>query len=149
MIFGNIAHLDEYSFLDKMILQGLGYARDNDLSSLEKGRYEIYGDKLYFNVAQYTTAPEEERSYKAHKAYIDIHYMIEGTERIQVAFVSNMKKGEFQAEDDYLPVSGSAVASVILKEGDFLICYPEDGHCPGIQTEDPMPIKKTIFKVAI
>lgn len=149
MIFGNINHLDEYSFLNENIIRGLHYAAANDMLSLEKGRHDICGDELYFNIAQYTTAPAEEKIYETHKAYIDVHFMIKGTERIDIAFVSNMEQGEYQPEDDYLPVSGTAVAGAIMKEGDFLVCYPEDGHCPGIQIDGPLAIKKAIFKVAV
>lgn len=149
MIFGNINHLDEYLFLDKKIIQGLRYAIANDMFSLERGRHNINGDELYFNVAQYITAPAEEKKYEAHKSYIDVHFMIKGTERIDIAFVSNMEQGEYEAEGDYLPVSGSAVASVTMRDGDFLICYPEDGHCPGIQVNSPESIKKAIFKVML
>lgn len=149
MIFGNINHLDEYPFLDEKIIQGLRYASSNDMQSLETGRHNICGDDLYFNVAQYTTAPAEEKMYEAHKAYIDVHFMIKGIERIDIAFVSSMEQGEYQPECDYLPVSGTAVAETIMKEGDFLVCYPEDGHCPGIQVDEPLAIKKAIFKVSV
>lgn len=149
MIFGNIHKLDEYSFLEENILRGLRYALENDILPLEKGRHDIDGDQLYFNVAEYTTAPAEEKKYEAHKAYIDVHYLMKGTERIDVAFVSNMEQGEYEAEGDYLPVSGTPVAGAVMVPGDFLVCYPEDGHCPGIQVRGPEAIKKAIFKVLL
>ena len=41
------------------------------------------------------------------------------------------------------------IASVILREGDFLICYPSDGHRTAVQVGEPETIKKAIFKVKI
>ena len=38
---------------------------------------------------------------------------------------------------------------MILKENDFLICYPTDAQRPGIAPESPEMIKKAVFKIAI
>lgn len=149
MIYGNITNLKEYCFLDKNILRALNYASENDLSVLEKGRHDIDGDELYFNRAEYTTCPAEEKKYEAHRAYIDVHYAISGTERIDVAFVPEMSQGEYEPEGDYLPVEGKPTAQVIMRPGDFLVCYPMDGHCPGIMADGPERIKKAIFKVRL
>lgn len=149
MIYGNIHNREAFGPLNPDILRGLQYAIEHDMTAFETGRHDIDGDKLYFNVAEYTTAPTEEKKYEAHRAYIDVHYLIRGTERIDIAFVSNMEQGEYEAEVDYLPVDGSATASVIMNPGDFLVCYPEDGHCPGIQVKGACAIKKAIFKVLL
>lgn len=149
MIYGNIKDLSHYLFLEPRVLKCLEYARDHDLAPLEKGRHDICGDAMYFNVAQYTTGPSDEKMYEAHKAYIDIHYMIQGEEAIEIAFVSNMEQGVYQPEGDYLPVAGTAAASAVLRPGDFLICYPEDGHKPGVQVDGPVTLKKAIFKAAV
>lgn len=149
MIYGTISRLDRFGPLEPGVLRALEYARSHDLSPLEKGRHEVDGDALYFNVAEYTTGPSGEKAYEAHRAYIDVHYMIRGEEQIEVAFVSRMERGEYQPEGDYLPVSGAAAARAVLREGDFLVCYPEDGHKPGVQIDAPRAIKKAIFKVAV
>lgn len=149
MIYGTISQLDRFGHLEPAVRRSLEYARAHDLAPLEKGRHDVDGDALYFNVAEYTTGPSEEKAYEAHRAYIDVHYMIQGEEQIEVAFVSRMEQGEYQPEGDYLPVSGTAAACVTLREGDFLVCYPEDGHKPGVQTGAPRAIKKAIFKVAV
>ena len=40
-------------------------------------------------------------------------------------------------------------ASVTLKPGDFLICYPEDGHRTAVIADKANALKKAIFKVKI
>lgn len=149
MIYGTVNQLHRFGPLEPGVLRALEYARAHDLSPLEKGRHDIDGDALYFNVAEYTTGASGEKSYEAHRDYIDVHYMIRGEERVEVAFVSSMEQGEYQPEGDYLPVSGTAAACATLRPGDFLVCYPEDGHKPGVQADAPMGIKKAIFKVAV
>ena len=76
--------------------------------------------------------------------------MLHGTEQIDLNFIQNMELKEFVAKDDFLPMEGEKNASVVLTDGDFLVCYPSDGHrtavCAG---EKPETIKKAIFKVKI
>ena len=52
-------------------------------------------------------------------------------------------------KDDFLPLEGEKKASVILQDGDFLICYPSDGHRTAVAVDGPETIKKAIFKVLI
>ena len=47
-------------------------------------------------------------------------------------------------------IEGNKNSSVVLTDGDFLICYPNDGHRTAVQAGDkPETIKKAIFKVRI
>ncbi|WP_300276181.1 YhcH/YjgK/YiaL family protein, partial [Peptacetobacter sp.] len=59
-------------------------------------------------------------------------------------------QNEYQEEGDFLPLDGEAVNSeVILRKGDFLVCYPEDAHMTALKVEEKSSIKKAIFKVII
>lgn len=76
--------------------------------------------------------------------------MIHGNEQIDLNFIQNMDVKEFVEADDFLPMDGEKNASVVLTDGDFLVCYPSDGHRTAVQAGDqPEKIKKAIFKVRI
>ena len=132
MIFGNIQNLEEYPFLEEQIKECFAYAREHELVSYEKGSHEIDGDRLFVNVVEYTTTTAEERFWEAHRQYLDLHLMLRGTEK-----------------DDFLPMDGEKNSSVILRDGDFLICYPSDGHRTAVAVDGPETIKKAIFKIRI
>ena len=149
MIFGNIQHLEEYSFLDKAIQECFEYADTHDLSGYETGRHEMDGERLFVNIVQYTTAAEEERFWEAHRQYLDLHLMLHGTEQIDLNFISNMEQKDYQPKDDFLPLEGAKNSSVILREGDFLICYPNDAHRTAVQVNAPETVKKAIFKIFV
>lgn len=149
MIFGNIQNLEEYSFLGNEIKECFAYLKENDLMAFEKGCHEIDGDRLFVNVVEYTTATAEERFWEAHKNYLDMHVMLCGEEQIDINFIDNMNVKEFVEKDDFLPMEGEKNASVILREGDFLICYPNDGHRTAVKVREAMNIKKAIFKIFI
>lgn len=91
----------------------------------------------------------EERFWEAHKNYLDVHLMLHGTEQIDLNFIHNMKLKEFVQKDDFLPMNGEKNSSVILRNGDFLICYPSDGHRTAVAVGESQKIKKAIFKVRI
>ena len=149
MIFGNIDNLEEFSYLEKQIMECFAYAKSHDLASYEKGSHEIDGDRLFVNIVEYTTTTPEERFWEAHKNYLDVPVMIHGTEQIDLNFIRNMDVKEFVEKDDFLPMEGEKNSSVILRDGDFLICYPGDGHRTAVAVDGPEQIKKAIFKVSI
>lgn len=149
MIFGNIQNLEEYPFLEEQIKECFAYAREHELVSYEKGSHEIDGDCLFVNVVEYTTTTAEERFWEAHRQYLDLHLMLRGTEQIDLNFIQNMDVKEFVEKDDFLPMDGEKNSSVILRDGDFLICYPSDGHRTAVAVDGPETIKKAIFKIRI
>ncbi|SFE63615.1 YhcH/YjgK/YiaL family protein [Peptostreptococcus sp. D1] len=149
MIFGNIKDLGEYSFLESQIKECFDYYKRNDLKSFGKGSYEIDGKRLFVNIVEYVTTSPDNRFWEAHKNYLDLHLMLDGCEQIDLSFIDNMKQGEFVDKDDFLPLEGQKNSSVVLSEGDFLICYPADGHMTAIAVDKPHKIKKAIFKIKI
>lgn len=149
MIFGNLKHLEDYPFLDSAVKECFAYAKENNLLSYEKGSHPIYGDRLYVNIAEYETTVPENRFWEAHKKYLDLHLILRGEERIDIAFIENMKQKDYVEQDDFLPLEGKAVASAVLCENDFMICYPCDGHMTGLAADKPLTLKKAIFKIRI
>ncbi|MBO5154529.1 MAG: YhcH/YjgK/YiaL family protein [Eubacterium sp.] len=149
MIFGNINNLKEFPFLEEQIKECFAYAKSHDLNSYEKGSHEIDGDRIFVNIVEYTTTTPKERFWEAHKNYLDVHLMIHGTEQIDLNFIQNMDVKEFVEKDDFLPMDGEKNSSVILRDGDFQICYPSDGHRTAVEVNGPEQIKKAIFKVRI
>lgn len=149
MIYGNTAQLRDYEFLDEQLKECFAYVKDHDLSSFEKGSYVIDGERLFVNIVEYTTTTAEDRFWEAHKKYLDVHVMLHGTEQIDIGFIQNMEQKEFVEKDDFLPLEGEKSGTVILRDGDFLICWPGDGHRTAVAAEEPETIKKAIFKVRI
>ncbi len=149
MIFGNIHDLDQYSFLTDAIKECFAYAKEHRLQDYEKGCHEIDGKRLYFNRVEYTTTTPENRFWEAHRQYLDVHLLLEGQEQIDLNFIQNLEQGEYVEADDFLALNGEKNSSVVLREGDFLICYPVDGHRTAVEVNGPETVKKVIFKVLI
>lgn len=149
MIFGNIENQKEYAFLEDKIKKCFTYYKENDLMSLDPGRHDIDGDELFVNIVEYETTKPENRFWEAHKNYLDLHLLLDGKEQIDLNFLKNMTLGEYIKVEDYQKIEGDKNSSVILNQGDFLICYPNDGHMTAIAVDKPTKIKKAIFKIKI
>lgn len=149
MVFGNIKDLKDYGYLEANVLKCFEYAKSHTLIDYEKGSHEIDGDNLFVNIVEYETTTPENRFWEAHRQYLDLHLMLRGPEQIDVNFIDNMMQKEFVEKDDFLPLEGEPNSHVILNEGDFLLCYPKDGHRTAIQVGTPILIKKAIFKIKI
>lgn len=148
MITGNLTQSREY--LPELIQKCLEYAVAKDLANAETGRYEIDGDRVYVNVSEFTTCDQiDTRLWEAHRKYLDIHLILRGSERIDMAFLKDMQPKEYKEASDFLHMEGDKSATVVLKEGDFLVCYPEDAHRPCLAPGAPELIKKAVFKILI
>jgi len=149
MIFGNIEDKGQYVFLTEAVIECLTYAKEHSLLNYEKGSHEIDGKRIYVNIAEYTTTAPENRFWEAHREYLDIHLMLRGQEQIDLNFIRNMSLGEYVPEDDFQALDGEKNCSVILREGGFVICFPEEGHRTAVEVNGPETLKKAIFKVHI
>lgn len=149
MIFGNIRDWTSYEWLEKGIRECFAYARDHDLAAYEKGSHPIDGDRLFVNIVEYKTTVPKERFWEAHREYLDLHLMLSGREKINLNFIENLEQKEYVPKDDFLALEGKENSHVVLEAGDFLVCYPKDGHMTALQEEQPEDIKKAIFKIKI
>ena len=149
MIFGNIQNLREYLCMEDGIFECFNYAKENELSAYDRGCHEIDAKRIFVNIVEYETVKPKDRFWEAHRQYLDVHLMLEGTEQIDLNFIQNMDVKEYAAKDDFLSMDGEKNGSVILKPGDLLVCYPTDAHRTAVAADKQENIKKAIFKVKI
>ncbi|MFA3782444.1 YhcH/YjgK/YiaL family protein [Melioribacteraceae bacterium 4301-Me] len=147
MIFDQIENAHLYFPLGEKIRQGLSYLIETDFSKISKGKYPIDGDDVFALVDQYNSKPLSAGKWEAHKRYIDIQYVINGVENIGFGKIKDMKIiEEYNTEKDIMFLEGKG-NFVKVKEGHFVILFPDDIHMPGISVDDPATVKKVVIKV--
>lgn len=149
MIIGNIKNLKEFIYLPDDVRACFEYAANHDLAALSAGSYPIDGDLLFVNINEYETTGVENRVWEAHRQYLDLHLMLHGKEQIDFNFIGNMEQHDYVEKEDFLPMDGKPNGHIVLTDGDFMICYPNDAHRTAIQVQGPEKIKKAIFKIKI
>lgn len=127
------------------------FMKEYNLTQLPLGKH-IISDDVYVSVEEYDTVESNEKKYESHREYIDLQYVIHGTELIEVSDVTNLRKATvYDKEKDIIfyenTIFENKVERVVLKAGDFVVLYPEDGHKPGIKFDNRQHVKKAVFKI--
>ncbi len=153
MIIGNIDKLaDEFNSYPPAIKRGLQFLRETDFTKLPPGRYEIDGDAIYATLQHYQTRCSDECRPEAHEKYIDIQYVVKGSEYLGwcVAAPDLEIDQTYDAAKDLvfykklLPES-----NVLLTERMFAVLYPQDVHRPCCMVDNASPVIKVVVKIAV
>lgn len=148
MILSDLKHSERIEPLHPLFKKLFDYVKSHDLLHAEPGRIEIDGDNLFINNVSAQGVPAERQPLEAHRSYIDVHILLEGSERIgwkSIEEVRNLTK-PYEAESDCALYAEPASAYVDLTPGQFLVVYPEDPHAPLIGNG---AIRKLIGKVRL
>ena len=117
------------------------------LSELGTERVSLLGDDVYCTKFTYSTVPDEESFFEAHARYLDIHIMLEGSERIEIASPTTLEQTEAKPENDFWAYRGAGRHSLVLAPGEFLVVFPDDAHKLKMQVDGPRTVTKAVFKV--
>lgn len=117
------------------------------LSSLGEERVELKGEEVYCTKFTYETVPEEEAFFEAHRLYLDIHLMLSGSERVEIA--SPAALAQFDHQGDFYAYRGEGRHSIVLSPGDFLVVFSDDAHKIKMQVDGPETVSKAVFKIKI
>lgn len=147
MIFDTLKNIENYAGLGR-VYDGLQLLAKTDFSALEAGKYTVDGDNLFYIVQTYETKAETTLP-EAHKAYIDVQFVVEGEEDIGFAQLTD-KTPEIptDAQGD-VKFYDSPVQLCRLRAGDFAVFYPNDLHAPCRAVTAPAFCKKVVVKVKI
>lgn len=151
MIVTTLKESAKYHALGEGIQKGLEWLKENDIRSMEDGRYEVDGDDVFVLVQRYTTRLIDDTWFEGHLKFIDIHYVAEGVEYF--CYTPLERAGspvtEYDnVEDDFLYHKDYETA-VLMKEGDVVIVYPEDVHMPQRRALFPSEVVKACIKIAL
>ena len=132
--------------------RAFAFLEENRENSFEDGRIEIDGDRIYANVETYETKSYADTRFESHEKYIDIQYMISGTETMEVTERSKVDVSEvYDVERDVTFYSGNCVGRYrTITDGEFLIFRPEDVHRPCVSANGiKQSVQKMVIKVKI
>ena len=149
MIFDNLKHVDNYSFLSENFKKAFDFLKNTDLSKLEVGKGEIFGREVHYSVTEYLTK-DEPAFFEAHDNYADIQVIISGNERIDYFYRPEGEiTVEYNPEKDILRLDCKNYSALKIKEGEFAVFLPHDAHRPNLSDEKQESVKKIVVKVKI
>ena len=150
MIYGKLNELKKYQNVNSSFKEAFAFFE----KWLEQGNFSLgkieVSEHVYMNVMEYDTKPLEGSFFEAHQEYIDIQVILKGTESFYITNKDDLKlQTSYQKDGDFALFSGIPTCSLILQEGNFVICFPEDGHTPSIATDIPTKVLKVVIKVRV
>ena len=150
MIFDTMENCERYYGVNPNFEKGFNFIRKAVKENLPKGKYEINGKDVYASVQEYDTKPVENCKFEGHRNYIDIQFIISGTEIMDSADIYKAQLNSvYNDEKDvefYAPVDNAC--RLVVEEGEYAIFMPNDIHRPGIAPNNVgAPTKKIVVKI--
>jgi biofilm protein TabA len=148
MIIDKLQNAKSYYNMHPAFEKAFAFLRQDNLAELAPGRYDIDGDKLFCSISKGPGRSRSEAKLEAHRKYIDIQYVIAGTDEmgykptadckfIDTVYDANADIGFFQDQpDNWIPVPA----------GSFVIFFPQDAHAPLVSDQE---IHKAVLKIAV
>lgn len=119
-----------------------------DLAELKAGQYEVLG-RTYAKVQIDRT--REVVNYEDHHNVIDLFYIVEGEELINVCKpedLTELVSAYNEKKDVELYKSAKNSHPVVLTKGKYIILFPSDAHQPMLPPDGkPAPIHKIVLKI--
>ncbi|MCH2154706.1 MAG: YhcH/YjgK/YiaL family protein [Opitutales bacterium] len=142
MIIGSLNQLKTLSPVTPWI-QSIKALEALTLDSNE-GISNISGNDHFINVHSYSTRKREDCRFENHQRTIDLQFIIEGRETIDITPIGNLEAdGDYDEANDFQfhsMLAPNKYSSIELTPGLVAIFFPEDPHRPQIAYK-----KKSVF----
>jgi len=136
--------------IEQRVQDAINYIEKLDKNFLSIGKYEV-NDIFYYIVQEYDTKPIEECNLESHRRYIDIQWIIEGKEELDMADISGLVLAtEYDEQRDVMfwkPRNGMIKA--VLQKDSYIVLYPKDAHRGCMSVGNTDHVKKIIGKVKV
>ena len=149
MIYAKQKDAPAYRGIHPNLNLALAHITPEFLASVGSERVELKGDDVYATRFTYETVPAEESFFEAHKQYLDIHIMAEGSERVEIAPPEALAEFDRVEANDFYAYRGEGDYKLTLSPGDFLVVFPGDAHRIKMQADGPETVTKAVFKIRI
>lgn len=146
MICDKLNNLKIYEKIDRDFALAASFLEGLSIDC-ECGRYDL-SPTCFVSISEYDTVPLCTKEFESHKRYIDLQYIISGTELFSWAEVSQLKLSRpFGDTDCAFYELGAAPNRMWLSAGDFAIFFPDDAHAPCGCEAEPCHVKKAVVKI--
>lgn len=148
MILDILENANSYESLNNAFGQAFDFLRRDDLASLEDGRHEIDGDRVFAIVAREKGRSRESAPLEAHRRYIDIQMVIDGKEEMGWRPLASCAapRADYDGKADLAFFNDTPDAWVTVNAGSFVVFLPADAHAPLVSKR---AIHKVVVKVAV
>lgn len=128
-------------------------AIDEDFFKIKENEVikEMLTDDIFVLKQAYKTKDREECFFESHKKYIDIQYIVKGSEVMDVSNLEELEIiEEYDEKKDFIKYSSTnSFSSLLIKEKELAIFYPSDAHQPCVKNIKNEVVYKAVIKLPI
>lgn len=128
MIIDDFKHIELYSSMLPNLDKGLTAIKEaQEKGGLNEGTYTFQGG--FFKVQKGVTKAFTEGTFEAHKKYIDVQILLDGSEEIAWKDLGDLTEViPYDEEKDAARYNGTFEHSIMINKGMFWAAFPHDGH---------------------
>ena len=148
MVIDHLKNAALYAGMHPRMKDAFRYLQKTDFSKIEPGRYEIDGADLFVLIQHYDPKLREKARWEAHRKYIDVQYVLSGSELFGYAPLERLSSVAYDEAKDFHELKGNG-DFLQAPAGTFLILFPQDAHMPGIAGPASQFVKKIVVKILL
>ena len=146
MIIDTVDNLEKYAAVNPLFPKVVEFLKNNNLETMEPGKYEIVGKDLFVNITIAKGKTPDQAVIETHNKMIDIQIPVTAAETFGYTQREMLPEAVYNEEKDITKIPDLAADSyVTCQPGMMAIFFPQDGHAPCIAGVEEL--KKAIFKV--
>ena len=150
MILCPISEFPRYRQLHPLFPAVERFLTDTDLRAVPEGRLDLEGNELYvISAPQAHTRPAVETPLEAHRVYLDVQVVLEGTDIMGWSPLAACQRESvpYDPVKDIIFFSDAPASLVAVTAGHLMVFFPEDAHAPLIG--DGQSVKKLVVKIRL
>jgi biofilm protein TabA len=149
MVLDKLANANLFYTLHPLFEQAFNYLRETDLATVPTGIHEIIGKKLFAIISDGPGVTEQEYKLEVHQKYIDIQYVIAGTDRMGWKDLAqcDAPNDPYNEERDAAFFPDKTSSWFYVPAGSFTIFYPYDAHAAMVTGDTT--VRKVVLKIAV
>lgn len=150
MIVDSLKNASLYQDISPLLRLGFDYLRTFDPETRD-GRIRIAGDDLYVLVQSFWPDPPEKRRFEAHRDYLDVQWVFQGSETIYIEQKERLTpETSYDSDRDiHFFRNPKSFSGIVLQPGDFALLFPQDAHKPCCMAHEPDMVRKAVLKIRI
>ena len=147
MVIDHLSNAQFYFGADPVLKEALKFLQAPESAALAPGRHAIRGNDLFVVASEGTTTSEEETPWEAHRAYIDLQYLVEGSEWMGYAPLHHMRPLRAYDEQEDCALYQGQGNFLRVSAGMFVVFNVTDVHKPSVHLGEPEHFKKLVVKI--
>jgi YhcH/YjgK/YiaL family protein len=148
IILNKLDQAEKYFDMHPEFKKVFTFLREKNIAELALGRHEIDKNRLFYIIQRELGRNRSESKLEAHRKYIDIQYVIAGSDEMGWKPTSDceMVAVPYDEDNDIMFFSDEPKSWNQVPAGSFTIFFPQDAHAPMVSKSE---IHKIVFKVAV